>query len=62
MEVHRKMWTSIDKAHAHFYKGHVNFNIGDNYGQHPFMNIDTRYPVRHKRSSWPGAESVLRLL
>jgi hypothetical protein len=30
------------------------FNIGDNYGQHLFMNIDTRYPVRHNVP--PGRE------
>src|SRR5215813_14771026 len=36
------------------------FNVGDNYGQHLFMDINSRYSVGHC-SSWPGAESVLRL-
>ena len=30
----------------------VDFDVGHNYGQHLFMNIDSRYPVRHKRLSW----------
>ena len=36
------------------------FNVGHNYSQHLFVNIDSRYLVG-RSSSWPGAESVLRL-
>ena len=36
------------------------FNVGHNYSQHLFVDIDSRYLVGHS-SSWPGAESVLRL-
>ena len=36
------------------------FNVGHNYSQHLFVNIDSRYLVGHS-SSWPGPESVLRL-
>ena len=35
-------------------------HIGHNYSQHLLMNIDSRYLIGHI-SSWPGAESVLRL-
>src|SRR6266478_4785803 len=37
------------------------FNVGHNYSQHLLVDIDSRYLVGHS-SSWPGAESVLRLL
>src|SRR5262249_12861965 len=36
------------------------FDVGHDYGSPSLMNIDSRYSVRHS-SSWPGAESVLRL-
>jgi hypothetical protein len=38
----------------------VDFNVRDNYGQHLFMHIDSRYPVGHSFLLL-GAESVLRL-
>src|ERR1700731_1004500 len=41
------------------------FNIGDNYGQHLFMNIDTRYSVRHNvppgRSGEHAAATLTRV-
>src|SRR5215471_5559684 len=37
----------------------VDLHVGHNYSQDLFMNIDSRYSVRHS-SSWSGAESVLR--
>jgi hypothetical protein len=36
------------------------FDVRHNYSQHLFMDINSRYPIGHS-SSWPGAESVLRL-
>src|SRR5712664_932937 len=36
------------------------FDVRHNYSQHLFMDINSRYPIEHS-SSWPGAESVLRL-
>ena len=36
------------------------FNVGHNYSQHLLVDINSRYLVGHS-SSWPGAESVLRL-
>src|SRR6516162_1618141 len=38
----------------------VNFHVRHNHSQHLFMNIDSRYSIGHS-SSWPGAESMLRL-
>src|SRR5215467_7199768 len=38
----------------------VDFDVRDNYGQHLLVDINSRYPIGHS-SSWPGAESVLRL-
>src|SRR5437868_10754881 len=37
------------------------FDVTDDYRQHLFVNVDSRYPIRHS-SSRPGAESVLRFL
>jgi hypothetical protein len=28
------------------------FDVGHNHSQHLFMNVDSRYPVRHNDSSW----------
>jgi hypothetical protein len=36
------------------------FDVSHHYSQHPFVDINPRYPIGHS-SSWPGAESVLRL-
>src|SRR4029077_14938860 len=30
----------------------LNFNVGHDHSQHLFMNVDSRYPVRHNVSSW----------
>jgi hypothetical protein len=38
----------------------VDFHVRHNYGQHLFMNMDSRYPVGHKLFL-TGAESVLQL-
>src|SRR5450756_2200881 len=35
----------------------IDFDVGHDHGQHPFMNIDSRYPVGHKLLL-AGAESV----
>src|SRR6201997_1985255 len=30
----------------------LNFNVGHDHSQHLFVNVDSRYPVRHNVSSW----------
>src|ERR1700751_5583478 len=30
----------------------VNFHVANHHGQHLLMDVDSRYPVRHKVSSW----------
>src|SRR4029434_42106 len=30
----------------------IDFHVADDHGQHLFMYVDSRYPVRHKVSSW----------
>src|SRR6266481_5341399 len=39
-----------------------NGNVGHNHSQHLFMNIDSRYPVRHKSSSRQEREACCDFL
>lgn len=36
----------------------VNFYVGDNHGQHPFMHVNSRYLLSHTLILRVGAESV----
>src|SRR5258708_12044544 len=38
----------------------IDFDVSDNDSQHLLVDINPRYPIGHS-SSWPGAESLLRL-
>jgi hypothetical protein len=39
----------------------VDLDVAHHHGQHLLVNIDPRDLVGHFVSSWPGAESMLRL-
>jgi hypothetical protein len=36
----------------------IDFNVGDDYMQHPFMHIDSRYLIRHISPSGGSGEHV----
>src|SRR5579864_7326616 len=39
----------------------IKLHVANHHGQHLLMDVNSRYPVRHKVSFWRGAESVLRI-
>jgi len=40
----------------------VDFDVGHDHRQHPFMNVNSCYPVRHKSLLLAGAESVPQVI
>src|SRR5215470_8994929 len=40
----------------------IDFHVADDHGQHLFMYVNSRYPIRHKDSSWRERRACCEIL